>query len=309
MNIRELFAVGNRGGNINQNKRENRMNNGNTMTAGPLTFEKELLPNGSDMGVVMFDKERAVECLARNFDENRNMRKIHAKRLADDMKNGRWHFTGAPIVFDAYGRLVDGQHRLNALIQAEVELPFIVVVNVQDRALHVMDAGAKRRNADVLTIEGYNNANNRASLVPMLKAYYDNNGNLPRRWYTSRAELLEVAQRFDNVDEALRVGFRANREKQLNVSAIAVSCIHYVCSKKDGVVADQFFNSFIDGVGLEKGDPVLALRRSLIYTRDGGNNGQYISAAKIAKAWNLKARGRTASVIRFSAGEAFPIIK
>ena len=304
-----MFAVGNRGGNINQNKRENRMNNGNTMTAGPLTFEKEQLPDGSDMGVVLFDKERAVECLARNVEQNRNIRKTHVKRLAGDMENERWHFTGVPVVFDSRGYLIDGQHRMAAIIQADITVPLVVVVTTGEKTMHVMDCGAKRSGADVLTFEGFTYAAKRAALLPMLSAYYSNSQRLPRKWNATNAELPALAARFTDADASLAEASKIGTDRSLNIAPTSIAFAHYILSKKDAERATEFFNRFHDGAELEKGDPVLALRRSLVFTRDGRNTPVWVGAVKIVKAWNFRATGRQVAKINVKDDAEFPLVK
>lgn len=74
----------------------------------------------------------------------------HVAYLAAEMARGRWKLTGEPIVFDAGGHLLDGQHRLSAIVRSGVAVTMLVVSGVAEDALPVMDQGKARNARDVL---------------------------------------------------------------------------------------------------------------------------------------------------------------
>lgn len=84
---------------------------------------------------------------------NRALKMNRVKTLANDMKRGAWENNGASIVFNRSGRLVDGQHRLNAIIQAGTPQELVVVRDVTDDVT-VFDFGAKRSVPDILRAGG-----------------------------------------------------------------------------------------------------------------------------------------------------------
>ena len=76
---------------------------------------------------VITTKELVDTLLAGN-EKNRKPTESHIKRLTMDFKNGRYVFTGQPIIRDDKGYLRDGQHRLLALREAGYPpIPLIVV--------------------------------------------------------------------------------------------------------------------------------------------------------------------------------------
>jgi hypothetical protein len=107
--------------------------------------------------VVMIDPETAKQWLSRN-DANRHIRAAQVAKYASDMVAGRWHLTGSPIQFAVDGRLLDGQHRLLAIVKSGVTLPMFVVCGLPSSAQSYMDTGAKRTVADQLSIAGYKNS-------------------------------------------------------------------------------------------------------------------------------------------------------
>ena len=58
---------------------------------------------------------------------NRPLSTLRASRYARDMKAGDWRFNGETISFTADGRLVDGQHRLTAVVESGVTIQQVVV--------------------------------------------------------------------------------------------------------------------------------------------------------------------------------------
>lgn len=58
--------------------------------------------------------------------KNRRIRNGHVRELAAEMKAGRWDITHQGIAFDSNGFLVDGQHRLSAIVMAGVTVTMLV---------------------------------------------------------------------------------------------------------------------------------------------------------------------------------------
>ena len=58
---------------------------------------------------------------------NRNVSPSRVTAYAVDMRSGSWDLNGQAIVLDENGLLLDGQHRLLAIIESGVTLPMLVV--------------------------------------------------------------------------------------------------------------------------------------------------------------------------------------
>src|SRR5947208_14577232 len=87
------------------------------------------------------------------------------------MRRGEWRVTHQGIAFDTEGALVDGQHRLAAVVEAEVPVELTVFTEVPDGAFDVLDTGKRRNAADVLAIEGENSAVMLAAMVRTVWLY------------------------------------------------------------------------------------------------------------------------------------------
>ncbi len=95
----------------------------------------------------------AREFLSHNR-QNRNLTQRNVNKYSADMKSGNWEITGETIVFYENGDLKDGQHRLTAILKANVSVPMIVVRGI-DNNVKIHDQGRKRTTSDVLALEGY----------------------------------------------------------------------------------------------------------------------------------------------------------
>lgn len=68
----------------------------------------------------------AEEILEKHNPKNRSVSEGTVQSYANDMKNGRWTMTHQGLAFDVNGNLLDGQHRLWALVFAGVSIKFMV---------------------------------------------------------------------------------------------------------------------------------------------------------------------------------------
>lgn len=84
---------------------------------------------------------------------NRKLRPNHVRSLAAAMQRNEWQLTHQGIAFSERGRLLDGQHRLNAIIAANATVQMVVVRGLPDDAFMAVDIGNKRTTADVLSAD------------------------------------------------------------------------------------------------------------------------------------------------------------
>ena len=83
-------------------------------------------------------------------NNNRPLRQNHIRLLASDIKNGDWQITHQGIAFDSTGRLIDGQHRLHAIIQAGVAIQILVTRGCSSSSFSILDRGANRTPSDII---------------------------------------------------------------------------------------------------------------------------------------------------------------
>lgn len=89
------------------------------------------------------------------LEKNNNIRTpdLHrVTRLANSIKRGEWVTTHQGIAFNILGQLVDGQHRLLAIVEANRSVEMWVATGIEIEAIAEMDRNTPRNNATLLGI-------------------------------------------------------------------------------------------------------------------------------------------------------------
>lgn len=77
---------------------------------------------------VRITPEMAADLLEKNH-YNRPINKVKVARMVNDIKCGNFEITHQPIGIDEYGTLVDGQHRLTAVVESGIPVDMFVAYN------------------------------------------------------------------------------------------------------------------------------------------------------------------------------------
>ncbi len=93
--------------------------------------------------------QMAAKWLSHN-DGNRKLRDTRVKYFAEAMNRGEWQLTHQGLAIASTGRLIDGQHRLRAIILSGKTVPMLVTTDVEEKTYKVLDAGQARTMADRL---------------------------------------------------------------------------------------------------------------------------------------------------------------
>lgn len=119
---------------------------------------------------VLVTPQMASDWLSFNKN-NRPLRPKTVKYYALEMVEGRWRDdTGETIKFDPHHNLIDGQHRLAAIVKSEVSISLWVAYDVIPEAFQVIDSGLKRGATDVFAISSIPYPN----VLPPILRYYRN---------------------------------------------------------------------------------------------------------------------------------------
>lgn len=74
-------------------------------------------------------------------------------QYARQMREGLWHFNAETIKFDVNGNLLDGQHRLMAIVKSGCAISCLVVRNLPSEVFSTIDRGTIRSYGDVFSIK------------------------------------------------------------------------------------------------------------------------------------------------------------
>lgn len=263
--------------------------------------------------VMKITPEVAAKCLERNDKNRRKMNLGRAQHLANEILSGRWELNGESIKFDVNGDLVDGQHRLFAVVLANVPIEALIVQGIavgNDRAI---DVGHPRSFRDHLAYLGEKDSKTLASAVMYQWRYEHQRG--PTVQITIRPSFLELEEVLKRHPELRTSVSKAGRCASIITSGIP-AFLHYQFSLRDPEMADRFFEALSLGSNLSKNDPVLLLR-DMLQNSNKAPSGQGLSRefkyALIVKAWNYWRQGRTVTRLGYRPfgvnPEAFPEIQ
>lgn len=102
---------------------------------------------------------------------NRRLKKPVMLKYANQMREGLWkEDTGEAIKIAKNGFVIDGQHRLRGLINADVSLWFLIISDLDEGIYDVLDSGSVRNSGDSFAIEGIKGAN----VIPSIIQVYHN---------------------------------------------------------------------------------------------------------------------------------------
>lgn len=259
-----------------------------------------------EMTIEIVTPADASNYLATNFD-NRPMRCKWIAELVAIIQRGHWRLSPDAIAFDTRGTLINGQHRLHAVLAAGVDCEFIVARGFHPDTFLVTDAGAKRSAADALAVARVTGANHKttaatASLIVRYRSGKPMSNAESVRPTTT--EIMETVKNNPAIHESVIVGVKISR---LVAPSIAAFC-HLVFAEIDADSADEFFSLLESGEGLTKGHPVYTLRERLIANRAGiAKLRDLHTVAYIFRAWNAFRAGNELKALRWNVSDAFPV--
>lgn len=97
--------------------------------------------------------EMAQEYLKFNTENYRSLNKLRVISYSNDMKAGKWQLNGEAIKFDTEGKLIDGQHRLQAIVRANVPVEMLVIRGIQE-GVNLYDIGSTRSMGQIAKARG-----------------------------------------------------------------------------------------------------------------------------------------------------------
>ena len=253
---------------------------------------------------------------------NRKKRGRLKQRFTDAMKAGHWKLTGEAIKFNTRGELIDGQHRLEAIIESGKAIQILVCRNVPDEAFMELDTGGTRTPGDLLTVAGYDYTNGVASAIRNITSIYEieagqiGSSSIARKRVEPEV-LLEYAEQHS---DALVTAVKKTMTKQARTVCsppALFAALYYIFAEHNKKAADQFFDTLIDGIGpdgqgfeMGRQDPIYQLNRLLLQfkTEKHKRRPTFYKAAITIKAWNAFQNRDIISALRFSENEAWPEI-
>jgi len=212
-------------------------------------FLKEVKPTNLVMTqpglhLVKVDSNVARDWLRFN-EKNRRIRGRLVEYLRIQIQSGEWQENHPqPIVFSDAGRLIDGQHRLTAIAEAEVyngsSVKMRVETGAKDSVREYLDTGTPRALEDRVKLDDDLYLNKFASQI--LKAQVVLYGNC------KRSSPKEAKEFFGNHGDAVKRVYETHRkEKGTGQITVALAAMEYF--EIDPEKADEFYSDLFMAAG------------------------------------------------------------
>ena len=226
--------------------------------------------------------EVAMQLLGKNT-HNRPLKRTTVEQYARAMEAGQWGLSPQPIAVNN-GLLIDGQHRLSAVVKSGCAVPMMVAYDVPLDAVRYVDTGAPRTVGDIMKLTSGETKG--AKLKAMVNIWLQLEGLHPRRLQAWEVE--EACARYaDEVEwsRGLMSTYRFGSANVLGVFAWAYP------SDPDGV--SRCFDRVSTGDRLRANAPEKKLREWIIANgQGGGRRERMLLAMRILSVIRMSCEGR-----------------
>lgn len=251
---------------------------------------------------------------------NRPISKVSVRSYADSMRQGKWLLNGVAIIFDNEGHLIDGHHRLNAIVKADIPVQTCVCRGADPEAFKTIDQGRGKNLGQLLAMQQVENYNAVASIVNANNSlitsgrFWTNNG--ARSKEVTNADFYDEYQRNPaEYQEAGTYACEMYRQARI-IKASWIGALYYYLSHTGGYKKDyvkRFFTAVcsLETSGISAADE---LRNFIIRNDRNRTDGAKLDNERlfaiICKAWNAYVTGKEVKKYKFDPEkEDYPTLK
>jgi hypothetical protein len=222
------------------------------------------------MQLELITPQKAQEILDKNKAsgfEQRKVNKLNVEKLSKVMEAGHFHGELAePIAITADDELVNGQHRLKAVIESGCSQQMIVVRNADAEAFKYLDnVGKPRTNADILKLAGKQYSAEKAAAMRIIDLYEMQSAQIGASSKILGAEVLERVDKYgdkylNTFAQSAQVLYGVGLRVSTSLAGLAIG---FEDDKDNTLLLTEWVDGITKGKGLYKsgGDPRLALMK------------------------------------------------
>jgi hypothetical protein len=208
--------------------------------------------------------------------EQRPLRRSNVERLTYAIESGQWQETHQPIALNRDGVVIDGQHRLTAIVAANRTVRVVIARDVPDESFSVIDTGAVRSPSDVLRLAGFHDTARLGASLRFLLVYDSIVGTTDsiqtHRNKITSADILRLAKsdRGRELESSMKAAVGVTQVMGRSGFATWMGAVIQIMreSPVDDGLCLEFIERLRDGANLKPGSPILTMRRYL--TSEGG---------------------------------------
>ena len=214
-----------------------------------------------------------------NLDARKIKRPVKPSKVQKyirSIKNGTWNFNNGEVLqFDEMGRMLNGSHRMTAIVLGNIRAQFLVVRGVPEEAFHTMDQGSGRSKSDVLAIEGFPYYREIGAVVRNLHLFDPTRGTFTVKIDPDNSEVLEFAiARRERLVAAAELAVMGSGNRPAPKSILGT--FYYLAEQCDPKRFPDFADRLITGLSSDPNEPAFKLRQKLSSLKFG-SNGRHIS--------------------------------
>lgn len=247
---------------------------------------------------VVVTPDVAEAFLSHNTDNYRGVQSTVVARYARLMTDGHWKSDGNTIKIAHDGLLLDGQHRLHAIVKSGTTHEMLVVTNLDPGIVDSLDRGSSRTVAQAVHHRGTRCPSAVASAAVILRQ--EETVGLSGGWHVrlEPQEALEVIAANPGLEDSA-VATRSVCT-MFHASHGVFTWAHYRFSQVDPLLCQSFFDALAKN-DTPSGDPITHLRKRIFHDALARTHMSRSDVASLlVRAWNATYEGRTVAKLQLS---------
>lgn len=181
-----------------------------------------------------------AEALLDTMRRRRPMRRAQVDRLAQEIRDGYWNPDASLLLIGESSDLIDGQHRLTAIIETGATVETGVLLDVADDAFFEIDKGVRRSFADTIrhADPDATSPNVRAAVVARLYEAFETGEIRKGAHNASHRDLFDLYNKIDPVDlsNAINQAGRIRYDTSCGPHAVTATAVYLI---RDAVARDH----------------------------------------------------------------------
>lgn len=257
---------------------------------------------------VLVTPDLAYELLTAN-ELNRPINQFKVEEWATAMKTGRWRDIHQGVAIDTEGRVLDGQHRLMAIIETNIPMWMRISFEESRENFPLIDVGRRRVAPQFMKVKHATAVAGAARILSIFDGTTDaiDIQDLKTK-NSSMSNILESVGRWPELNAWSSKAASAYSATRISTSLhLVVIAMAARTAYADGI--NDWFEGLTDGIGLYVDDPRTHLRNR--WSRDYrilSGTGRKQGLISIMKSWNAYVTQSPMRQLKVAPTEEFPLV-